>query len=468
MRRKRVYRKLSQIVGGRLGFSYAAQLLSRLLFTGLFAIGCLSTSWEESLLTQGTLFRIPVGGFTWRVPPLLLVLAAIAGLWLIGRRSVPNLLRTRPGPTLIPVIGFGALILLRSWPVHNAHTALVTLGGVVLFWSVTLYTWEAWPLRWIWPTFAALILVQSTIALLQFTRQQPLGLACFNEVAPFPEATGASVIQVSGRRWLRAYGLTPHPNVLGGYLGIMNLVILGAWFAAPRRRRWLLLPLTLGAAALSVTFSRSAWLGSALGLLFFLWQTRPWQRMQTGSRRTRRLVIGVGVGLLLMMVGAGILYKDLLVTRLLRFDNPLEAASVRERVRDAKQAWMLIRNRPLIGVGAGYYIDALWAWANATGRDFPAFQHVHNIPLLATAELGISGALLWIWLTLGPPLRLLLDRHDGNRRSLHVGVTASFIVAFVVSLADYYLYLPATWWPGLYLGALCGAMTRQRGDHDGL
>ncbi len=76
---------------------------------------------------------------------------------------------------------------------------------------------------------------------------------------------------------LRAYGLTPHPNVLGGllFLGIMAMLYflikrrLDSRFHGNDRGRWFLWVTWLILwASLILNFSRSAWLATVAGILF--------------------------------------------------------------------------------------------------------------------------------------------------------------------------------------------------------
>src|SRR4029078_132148 len=78
---------------------------------------------------------------------------------------------------------------------------------------------------------------------------------------------GASVIATAdGSRWLRVYGLTAHANILRGVIAIRPLLLATL---AEGARRWMLLRLVVfaaGVAVLFLTFSRSAWIGFAVGL----------------------------------------------------------------------------------------------------------------------------------------------------------------------------------------------------------
>jgi O-antigen ligase len=270
-----------------------------------------------------------------------------------------------------------------------------------------------------------------------------------------PEGQGISVIEAGGHRWLRAYGLTAHPNLLGGYLGMSLLVCLGAIRSISSRfRPFVWAAIVVGALGLLYSFSRSAWLGTAAGLAYLAWVMRPWLGIDWRSARVHRALWVVGGLLVAGGLVLGFAYGELLGARLVRLSSPLEATSIRERLEDYRQAWGLIRAVPLKGVGSGYYIPALWA---GVGEDRPpGFRRVHNAYLLAAAELGVVGALLWGWGLLAPPLFLAwgVRRRQGDVPG--TGWAAAFVCALVICLFDSYLYVPSIWWAALFLGLLAG------------
>ncbi len=108
--------------------------------------------------------------------------------------------------------------------------------------------------------------LQAGIGIAQFVNQATFGLTDLGEVLVRPEWSGASVITVGGWRILRAYGLTQHPNVLGGFLAVATLVGAGLVLSQRGRRSVLAIALTgLNFAGLLFSFSRSAWVGLAVG-----------------------------------------------------------------------------------------------------------------------------------------------------------------------------------------------------------
>src|SRR5258708_6856485 len=64
--------------------------------------------------------------------------------------------------------------------------------------------------------FAMGMIVQTVIAVAQTSLQHSVGLSWFGEFGLTPNQSGVSVLMAGTDRWLRPYGLTNHPNVLGG------------------------------------------------------------------------------------------------------------------------------------------------------------------------------------------------------------------------------------------------------------
>ena len=437
---------------------------SRAAFAVSWALVGLNIPLAQGLFARPLLFTATVGGRSYPVGAVVLIPLAAAVATCIGWWRPAPARPWRWGHPAVtgPVAALGLLALLRSWPVHAVGVLVVTVVGVALFWGCYAYTLQVLPAGWAVSTIGALALLHGVVALAQFVGQRSIGLTFLGELVLDPQVRGVSVVEAGGQRWLRAYGLTPHPNVLGGISGVALLVCLGAVLQAPRRCRWLWASVGAAGMGLLLSFSRSAWLGTLLGLAYWVAVLRSWRALRWSERRTRAIV---AAGLLLLTVVALALGR-LMAVRLGQVDSLLERNSVVERLRDIGQAWMLIRHLPLRGVGTGYYVDALWAWADATGQSFPAFQEVHNVPLLLSAEMGVLGGLLWLWLVACPPLRLAWDARG---RSLPPAVArwgAAFLLLLAVGMLDNYPTF-LNFRSGALLGVLCGIYARGVGGDDG-
>ncbi len=430
--------------------------VSRGLFVVAMVLSYLTPSWQYGTFALWPLGTLHILHYDYAPGALMLLPLMVAATWLLGV-LLGRRWRSwrRPAWWVVgPALGFGALTVLRVWPVHIARTAFVAITSVGFFYAIGLYAHTELPIRHLSAALAAVMVVQGVLAVAQFALQGPVGLQMLGESTELPSAQGAHVLLVAGRRLLRAQGMSPHPNVLGGYMVIGLLVVGGRVLATKHRleRGLLAVAMLAGIIGLLLSFSRSALLALSLSLMIGACLAR--HSLSGSLPLVSRRWLWAAAG------GLGLLLSAVLWLRLSGLGNPLEQASVRERLEDYGLAWTLIRARPLLGVGSGYYIAALWAAVgNQMGPDFPGFRTVHSIPLLAAAELGVGGAVLWVAMLLAPAA---IGMHKGavGRDWELLGLSAAFLAAFAATLLDVYLYLPTVWWPALMLGSTVGAWSR--------
>ncbi|MGH7785377.1 MAG: O-antigen ligase family protein [Candidatus Binatia bacterium] len=230
------------------------------------------------------------------------------------------------------------------------------------------------------------LVAQVAVATVQILAQSPLGLP--GELALPVSGSGASVVTTGAARFLRPYGLTFHPNVLGGFLCVGILLALPRLERLTLRVVWWILCL-----GLFLTLSRSAWLAVALLLpvaATWLFVHLPaWRRSFVASLAGAALAAGAA---------ATVLAPEL-VTRLApvmaalggsAVPEPEEQGSLDERVEMARIAATAIADNPIAGVGAGNF--PLEMRRQRTRID-P--QYVHNVPLLLAAEVGLLGGIVW-------------------------------------------------------------------------
>jgi O-antigen ligase len=291
---------------------------------------------------------------------------------------------------------------------------------------------------------AITLLIQATIALLQFSRQSDLNGQFLGEV-PLDILGLVSVIRVGTAQFIRGYGLTPHPNILGGVL-VAFLLSLVAVFLAPhlskaqkagevkqtRRVVWLII-MGMGAGGLLVSFSRSAWLGGVIGGVFFLVMVfiTPTWRQAYG----RFIAIPVALALILFTVFFA-LRPSLFLARLMPSASYTETRSLDERARLTQLAGQIITAQPFTGVGAGGFSQAIVADVQKWDNVRP--QPVHSVPLLISSELGLVGGLLWLWLMVAPAWGAWRLWRAGRLTLWGVGLTAALLALAVTDWFDYY------------------------------
>ncbi|TSD00417.1 MAG: Uncharacterized protein Athens071425_616, partial [Parcubacteria group bacterium Athens0714_25] len=234
-------------------------------------------------------------------------------------------------------------------------------------------------------------------------------------------AGGTSVIETPGGRWLRAYGTFPHPNVLGGYLTVILLLIIfqdtrhpenirhragktqetsNFKFLILKLRNWKLfrnskleirnseyvLRLTsyvLIFSGLVVSFSRSAWLVFAIGfILLFIFK-------KDKRRELGKLVFVFSV---IALVWIGV-FSPLFFSRIAG-EERLEKKSFDDRSAYVLQSKEIIKENFWLGTGAGNYTKAV-ADKNPQ-KPIWQIQPVHNVFLLVWSELGAIGLVLLI------------------------------------------------------------------------
>jgi hypothetical protein len=344
--------------------------------------------------------------------------------------------------------------------------SLVQLGGMGVMWLVYLFTINGrvvngrvvngrvvnervvnespqLPL-----VLAAVVLLQGAVAVGQFVRQADLGLAGLGEPTLNLAEYSINVLQARGHAWIRAYGLTPSPNVLGACLAILLVLLLPVMLSEIAARTtldpphvWrltLTLATTAGVLGLLASFSRAAWAGFAAGTAVCVWMA--WLKGGKGRRsEVTQRARTVSAWWLAPLVGGLIfaaMYGDLALSRLVHLDTPTEARSLSERERDVSLAWEIIQAHPWRGIGTGNYESA----ARAINPDA---AEVHNIPLMVTAEWGLPGAALWLLLAV-----IGLRRPSDAR--------AAWLALLVISLFDLSLW-PTTSWHGAILFGLLAA-----------
>jgi len=313
------------------------------------------------------------------------------------------------------------------------------------------------------PAAAIQIAIQAIVGSAQVLEQHSIGLKLFGEHELDPAWHGISIYSINGVRWLRAYGLSDHPNILGGCLALGLLLLL---FAASRRYTWRTMLVSgvfiLGIETLFQTFSRSAWLAFTSGVVFFaasLWLTR--RRLDLW--RTGVLLFSSGLIILPILL----FHSQAIATRLLlnpqSRNNPQEDQSIGERQLLNRSARLVFAENALTGIGLG-------ALPRAMRDRLPEFQvnyqPAHLVLLVVAAETGIVGASFYTLLLVLPWLALWFHRRQLRFTSDLAIASALMLAVGVLGLLDYYTWLlvPGRLWQWIIWGSWAQAYFRSRID----
>lgn len=390
----------------------------------------------------------------------LLPLALIAGwAWLYlleRRRGVHRRWRWGRPAIGLPLLGF-TLLGLVSLATHPDLIGIKPAVALSLVWLLYLFILNERP-RLTWP-LALTVALQGCVAVGQFLYQRDLGLSVLGELTLDPTIPGTSVLTANGERWLRGYGLTGHPDLLAVLLAVLILMLLPALGTVQGWRRvGLLLTVTVGLLGLLATVSRGAWLGFGAGLA--AWAGQAWHSKRhnpQGSMKRGRLPTWPTDVLLWLGILASsffLRYRDLVLSRFLSLDSPLEARSLNERGRDISLAWQLIISHLWTGAGMGRYLPS----ARAVN---PFALVVHNVPLLVMAELGVSGGLLWLWLLMAPFIRW-----RGSRlRWQWPAQAGAWIAFFVIGLFHSVPWITTSWRTATLFALLAATLSIRPKSH---
>lgn len=281
---------------------------------------------------------------------------------------------------------------------------------------------------------------QSIIAIYQFLYQRsvfisPLLHKLTGETILGPYLPGIAKIGEGSEKMIRAYGTFPHPNPLGGFLLLSIFISLYLYFE--HKRDYLSSPLLKDhkginalskhiippfwvtlfisqSIALFISFSRSAWLGLVIGS--FTWILLELSYTKIVSRETihsyLRKYPELSISLLLLSIFL-IANASIVSTRFLQ-DSSIDSNAPKEIVLTPQNDTFsdrtffndvsreTISSYPLLGSGPGTSLfqikPHLIKQGSPSNMEPWQYQPPHNIYMLSTAETGLLGLALFIYL----------------------------------------------------------------------
>lgn len=332
-------------------------------------------------------------------------IVALVILWLLmGMRGLAQLVLSGRWYWLVAL---GLLIfwifLSMGWVAENQYVAQNQVGQwVMVFLFVLIVSCVGPSSRVIGAALLAGAVFQAMIGIIQTLLQHDLGIHWLDdntlqlglglyEFSLNPTASGTSVIQSNDVRFLRAYGITPHPNLLAPVL-VMGL--LSGWWLWERGQSRVVSIFTIGIVlwGLFLTFSRAALGGYIVGFMFLTMMLYWWK-----ISRVRTLL--EYMAFILMLGGLFyIVYQPLVDVRAGIGDEgatSLEGISVESRAVYLAQAETMIREHPLRGVGIGNFPYVSQQMLQAQTEIDLRGDNVHRVYYLIVAEIGLVGGLLF-------------------------------------------------------------------------
>lgn len=300
-------------------------------------------------------------------------------------------------------------------PILAAYTSLRWLLAFCLFWVLikSHVIFERAVLA-----FIAGLCIHVLVGLGQFLTRGPLGLP--GELALQINQPGAARVTANGVQWLRAYGLTFHPNVLGGFLIVGMIMGLPLLKKPYLRLVWMIL-----VAGLLLTFSRSAWLAAVVVLPIVI----GWLLWKRNDLR-RPIAVTLGVLVLLSAMGIVLLWNPI-IRRLNPTSSFAEYTSLSGRGELMRIAIEAIKNHPFTGVGAGNFPLAV-----QSSESLVKPHYVHNVAMLLAGEVGVISGMSWLWLWIVPTA--ILERQLKKNPLWSIALVGAWFSIGIISLWDFY------------------------------
>jgi len=268
--------------------------------------------------------------------------------------------------------------------------------------------------------------IQGLIGIVQFLFQHSIGLSFLWESFVSRGTIGVAKIILNGKPYIRAYGLFPHPNMLGGFL-LLSLIstfflkkLLYAcpadcstwnnptgmkqfnWNKTLKITRIINIFLTIQIIAIILTFSKSSLIGLLLALIYVFYNRNcsklALKNVPRGtflivcnnfiSHNRLKIITKRSILIILILIFSVIVFKPDFYSFLIK---PLNERLVFQNVSRGT-----ILANPLLGVGIGQFVLTMDNYFSKN-LELWQYQPVHNIFLLIWSELGIIGLGLFLW-----------------------------------------------------------------------
>lgn len=357
---------------------------------------------DAMLQGLGTNAYTAVSFSRYALTPLIIALVFI---WiLMGFRGVRQLVLSARWYWLM---AFGALVfwifLSVGWSQENSYAAQNQASQwVMVLFFVLVVSCVGPSARIVGAALLAGAIFQGVLGIAQTVIQHDVGIHWVDdhlfkigfglyEFGLNPNTSGANVIQSGNVRFLRAHGLTPHPNLLGPAL-VMGL-LGGVWLWEQTRSRAVTSVVYVVVLwSLFLTFSRASIGGLMVGLLVLsgaVW----WKRLSPQNGLALLTVLALVAGLFYT------LYQPLVDVRAgsgAEGETSLEQMSVESRQVLLDQAETIIQTHPYSGVGIGNFPYVSQQMLQQRPELDIKGDNVHRVYYLVVAEIGMIGTVMFV------------------------------------------------------------------------
>ena len=312
-------------------------------------------------------------------------------------------------PLFLVIFSFISILWSESHQIA-LFRSLKILEFVLLFIYISkmFHVEHLYRLRIIFKIIIGIGILQSIIGIIQILSQQSLGLIWLKESIISTQLTGVAKIIINGSTCLRAYGLFPHPNILGGFL-VFSIIISILYFKlfrveqfsklkkapekmlfinvfninVPRGTFIFFFIILIQFLAIFLTFSKSAILGLIIAFIYLCKKNcSTWNNFIFFNK-----IVFIKKFFLILCIFFFLFF--LLNTDL----NSIFYKSLQERGFYTSISSQIFALNPILGLGSGQFIAYI---EKIKDVQIWQFQPVHNVFLLLLNDFGILMLFLFL------------------------------------------------------------------------
>ena len=206
------------------------------------------------------------------------------------------------------------------------------------------------------------------------------------------------------------------------YSGTLMLVICAATarlLYGTSGRLWAAFIMPALLVALSLTLTRGAWVGVAVGVALLLL-----------SKDFRLLAL-----IPIVIVGTVLLAPDTIKERFWSIIDPKDLTG-RDRIAMLEAGAAIVKDYPLMGVGPDQ-IERVYPRYRVPDAVKPTNPHLHNVPMQIAAERGLLALGAWIWFVIAVFLGLFTLVRKARNKSLAAAALGGMAAMLAAGLTEY-------------------------------
>jgi O-antigen ligase len=206
------------------------------------------------------------------------------------------------------------------------------------------------------------------------------------------------------------------------YSGTLMLVICAATarlLYGTSGRLWAAFIMPALVVALSLTLTRGAWVGVAVGVALLLF-----------SKDFRLLAL-----IPIVLIVGVLLAPQPIIDRLYSIINPEDLTS-RDRIAMLEAGTAIVKDYPLTGVGPDQ-IERVYPRYRVSGAVKATNPHLHNVPMQIAAERGLPALAAWVWFVVSVFAGLFRMVRKARNKSLAAAALGCMAAMLAAGMTEY-------------------------------